>query len=203
MTGPIGMVTGRLRRVQDSVRQTRAAVTRPKPPVEVDLGRSVPAWLLRLLILVVSAGAIVILKPPVVSIVIIGLLAVLAAVRPLAATGAVLCAAYGFFWMIDPTPEFGAQQFALMALAPALWMLAGTIADIPLRTRVELAVFRHPLLRFVIIDLVSQLMLVGAQLLHRAAPGTGGPAIAAIVLACAVLLAVAAWLILPRLNHPE
>jgi len=90
-----------------------------------------------------------------------------------------------------------------MALAPALWMLAGTIADIPLRTRVELAVFRHPLLRFVIIDLVSQLMLVGAQLLHRAAPGTGGPAIAAIVLACAVLLAVAAWLILPRLNHPE
>lgn len=201
MTGPIGMVTGRIRRIQDSARQTRAAVTRPKPPVEVDLGRTVPAWLLRLLLLVISAGAVVVLDPSVVAIVIIGLLAVVAVARPMSATGAVLCAAYGFFWMIDPTPPLGWQQFAVMALAPALWMLAGVITDLPLRSRVELAVFSRPLLRFVIIDAVSQLLLVGAQLLHRAAPGTGGPAVAAVVLACAVGLAIAAWLILPHLNR--
>lgn len=201
MTGPGSMITGRLRRLQDSGRRTRAAVTKPKPPVRIATRRSVPNWSLRLLCLAFGVLAIIVLDPGVVAIVIISITLLLVAVRPSSLTGVIFCAALGLFWLFTPTPAYGAAQFALLALAPALWMLAGTLADLPLRTKIEIAALRRPLIRFVIIDLIAQLLLVGAQLLQHAP--TGGPLAGAFVLGCAVLLAIAAWLVLPRLAPPD
>lgn len=201
MTGPVGMVTGRIRRVQDSARQTRAAVTRPKPPVEVDTGRTLPAWMLRAGCLVAGVATMIILNPGVVPAVLLSAILLVVVLHPTAATGAVFAGGLGFFWMIMPTPDFGAGQFALLALTHLTWALSGTISALPLRTKIEWAALRPPLARFVIIDVISQLLLIGAQLLRLAAPGTGGPVAGALVLACAVVLAIAAWLIMPRLHR--
>ncbi|QDP96232.1 hypothetical protein FOE78_10270 [Microlunatus elymi] len=197
------MIGGRLRRLQDSGRRTRAAVTRPKPPVAIVTGRSVPAWSLRLLCLAFGVLAIIIIDPGVVAVVIMSLTLLLVAIRPSAVTGAIFCAALGLFWMFAPSPAHAPAQFALLALGPALWVLAGTLADLPLRTKIEFAALRRPLIRFVIIDLIAQLLLLGAQLLREHTTTGGSLLAAAVVLGCAVLLAVAAWLILPRIAAPD
>ena len=201
MTGPVSMITGRLHRLQDSGRRTRAAVTKPKPPVRIETRRSVPSWALRLLCLAFGVLAIILLDPGVVAIVIISLTLLMVAIRPSSLTGVIFGAAIGFFWMFVPSPVNGPAQVAILALAPAVWMLAGVLADLPLRTKIEISALRRPLLRFVIIDLIGQLLLVGAQLLQGAP--TGGELAGAIVLGCAIPLAIAAWLILPRLAAPD
>lgn len=174
-----------------------------KPPVELEIGRTVPAWLLRIVIIAAGVAAMIILDAGPVAMVIIGTTLAVVAVRPLAATGAVCAGAVGFFWMIVPTPAFHPGQFALIALVHLIFVLAGCAAGLPLRTRVELAALRSPLLRYLIIDVISQLLLLGAQLLRLARPGGDDPAVGAIVLGCAVVLAIAAWLILPRLSRSD
>ncbi|SDT28274.1 hypothetical protein [Microlunatus soli] len=203
MSNPIRMVTSRVHRAQDSARQTRAAITRPKPPVEVQTGRRVSAWLLRLLGLLAGVAILIVLDPGVVAIVLLAAMLVVVAVLPTSATGAVFCAGVGFFWMITPTPALGATQFVLLALTHLTWVLAGTLAGLPLRTKIEWVALRLPLIRYVIIDLISQLLLVGAQLLRRGVGDATGSstALGSVVLACAVVLAIAAWLTLPRLHR--
>lgn len=202
MTSPLGMVSSRFRRVQDSGRQIRAAVTEAKPPVEVDTGRTVSAWPLRLLGVLAGVAIMIILNPGVVVIVLLAVVLLVVVVHPTAATGAIFGAGVGFFWMIMPTPAFGGAQFALLALTHLVWVLSGTLAGLPLRTKIEWVALRPPLIRFVIIDLISQLLVVGAQLLRLGVPGADSPVIGAVVLACAVVLAIIAWLTLPRLNRP-
>jgi predicted lysophospholipase L1 biosynthesis ABC-type transport system permease subunit len=82
-------------------------------------------------------------------------------------------------------------------------MLAGVITDLPLRTRVELAVLRVPALRYLVLQVIGQPVLVGAELLqaHRSAIAVSFAG--AIVLAVVVLMAVVAWLLFPRLTREE
>ena len=200
MTRPTDLLTGRLRRLQDSARSTHAAVTRPKPPVRVELGRSVRAWWLRLLVIALGVAAVVVLHPAVLAVVIIAMALALVAVRPGTTTGALFCAVLGFFWLVDPSPALSVQEFTLLALGPAVWTLGGALAGLPLRTRVELVALRPTAVRWLLMQLISQPLLAGAELLRTRRPGTEEIGPAMITLGCAVLLAVAAWLILPRLT---
>jgi hypothetical protein len=200
------MVSGfgmRFGRWQDSARRARAGINAPKPPVRVETGRAAPDWVFRIGCLVFGVGAIIALSPGVVLVVILSALLALVLFRPATSTGAVFCGVLGLFWTIDPTDPNSVAQVAVLALAPALWMLAGVITDLPLRTRVELAVLRVPALRYLVLQVIGQPVLVGAELLqaHRSAIAVSFAG--AIVLAVVVLMAVVAWLLFPRLTREE
>lgn len=199
----VGRLTGRWRRLQDSARSTRAAVSRPKPPVAVDLGRAVPAWWLQLVIAALGVGVILLLRPGVVAVVIIALTLAWVTVRPGAAAGAIFCAVLGVSWLVDPSPALSVPEFALLALGPAVWTVAGVLTGLPFRTRVELVALRPSALRWLVVQLISQPLLVGAELLRTGRPDQPAPLPAVIAFACAAGIALAAWLILPRLNTPD
>jgi hypothetical protein len=200
MSRVIDSFSGRVRRVQDSARTTRAAVTRPKPPVRIELGRSVRAWWLQLLIIALGIAAIIALHPGVVAIVLISIALAPAAIRPGTTSGAIFCAMLGVIWLIDPTPAFSVRSFALLAIGPAVWTVAGTLTGLPLRTRIELIALRPALLRWVVLQVISQPLLVGAELLAGHRPGYQALGPALIAFGAAVLVAVAAWLLLPRIT---
>src|SRR3954471_6694893 len=132
MSRIVDSAKGRIRRMQDSARTTRAAVTRPKPPVRIDMARSVRAWWLQLLIVALGVAAIIAMHPGVVGVVLISIALAPVAIRPGTTGGAIFCAVLGVFWLIDPSPAFSARGFALLALGPALWTLAGTLTGLPL-----------------------------------------------------------------------
>jgi hypothetical protein len=190
----------RVGRWQDSARRARAGINAPKPSVRVDTRRAAPAWLFRIGCLALGALVIIALAPGIPLIVILSGLTVLVAIRPSAATGAVFCSVLGLFWMIDPSPPNSLRQVAILALAPALWTLAGVIADLPLRTRVEIAVFRVPGIRFLALQVIAQSVLIGAQLLHNRSAGANPMIIGALVLALVLIMAVGAWLLFPRFS---
>lgn len=193
-------VGNRIGRWQDSARQARAGINAPKPPVRVDTGPTAPDWAYRIGCLVLGVLTIIALAPGVVLIVILSGLLLVVLVRPSTATAGVFCGVLGLFWMIDPSRPNSLAQFAVLALAPALWMLAGTIGDLPLRARIELAVLGRPALRYLVLQLVGQPMLIMAELLQTHRAGIGTTFAGAIVLVVVVIMAIAAWLVFPRLH---
>ncbi len=199
----VGRLTGRWRQLQDSARSTRAAVARPKPPVTVELGRTVRAWWLQLVIAALGVTVILVLHPGVVAVVVICLVLAWITVRPGAAGGAIFCAALGVVWLVDPSPALSAQEFGLLALGPAVWTLAGVLTALGWRTRIELAALRPTALRWLVVQLISQPLLAGAELLRADRPAQPTVPAAVIAFGCAAGIAVAAWLILPRLSHPD
>lgn len=193
----------RFGRWQDSARRARAGINAPKPPVRVESGRSAPDWALRLGCLVLGVLTIIVLAPGVVLIVILSGLLALVLFRPSTGTGAVFCGVLGLSWMIDPSVPNSADQVAVLAMGPALWMLAGVITDLPLRARIEIAVLRVPALRYLVLQLIGQASLIGAELLHANRTGINASFAASIVLAIVVIMAVAAWLLFPRVNTDD
>jgi hypothetical protein len=150
-----------------------------------------------------GVGTIIALSPGVVLIVILSALLALVLLRPSTSTGAVFCGVLGLFWMINPTDPYSVAQVAVLALAPALWLLAGVLADLPLRTRVELAVLRTPALRYLVLQVIGQPVLIGAELLQSHRAGIGASFAGAIVLAIVVIMAMVAWLLFPRFTREE
>jgi len=190
----------RVGRWQDSARQARAGINAPKPPVRVETGRAAPGWAYRIGCLVFGVLAIIAFAPGVVLIVILSALLALVLIRPAAGTAGLFCGVLGLFWMIEPSPPNSLAQVGVLALAPALWVLAGVIADLPLRARIEIAVLRAPAIRYLVVQVVAQAALVGAQLLHSHQQGIGAGFAGLLVLVIAVIMAVAAWLLFPRLR---
>lgn len=196
-------VGNRLGRWQDSARRARAGINAPKPTVRVETGPVAPDWAYRIACLVFGVLTIIALAPAVVLIVILSGLLLVVLVRPSPATSGVFCGVLGLFWMIDPSRPNSLAQFAILALAPALWILSGTIADVPLRARIELAVLRAPALRYLVLQVVGQPVLIAAELLQTHRAGIDTSFAAAIVLAIVVIMAIAAWLLFPRLTRED
>lgn len=199
MRNPIDSVTGRARRISDGVRQTRAAVTRPRPPVQIDIGRAAPVWVLRLVAVALGVLAVIMLDPGVVGMVVCGICLLVLAVLPNPATGALFCGVLAVFWMIMPSEPFSIDQYALLALGPAVWTLAGTLSELPLRTRFELRALRTPGRRYLVVQVITQALLAAATALQSVGDRLDPVLLGVIAFACTALLAAAAWLILPRL----
>lgn len=193
----------RLGRWQDSARRARAGINAPRPPVRVDIGRSAPDWCFRLGCVVLGVLTIITLSPGIVVIVILGLLLAVVLFRPSTGTAGIFCGMLGLFWLFAPSPPNSAAQVAILALAPALWMLAGVIADLPLRSRIEIAVLRVPAIRFLVLQVIGQPVLIGAELLQAHRSGVNPYLAGALVLAIVVIMAVAAWLLFPRFTREE
>lgn len=200
ITASLGSRVGRW---QDSARRARAGINAPKPPVRVELGRSAPDWTFRLGCLVLGVLTIITLAPGVVTIVILSLLLVLVLFRPSTGTAALFCGVLGLFWMLEPSPPNSPAQVAILALAPALWMLAGVIADLPLRTRIEIAVLKVPAIRYLVLQVIGQPVLFGAVLLQAHRSSLNPALAAALVLAIMVIMAVVAWLLFPRFTRDQ
>lgn len=193
----------RISRWQDSAKRARAGINAAKPPVRIETERSAPDWVFRAACLVFGVLAIIALHSGIVLIVIMSAMLALVLFRPSAGTAAVFCATVGLSWLIEPSAPNGVAQILVLALVPAVWVLAGVITDLPLRTRIELAVLRVPAVRYVIVQLVVQPALIGAQLLQAHRAGVGATFAGAIVLVIAVIIAAAAWLLLPRVTPEE
>lgn len=200
MRNPADVVASRLNRMQDSARLTRSAVTRTKPTVAVELGRTLPCWVLRAVGTLLGVVAILLLSPGIVAEVIMAITLVLFFFRSSATTGAVFCAALGLFWMLEPTAPFAAPTFALLAIGPLVWSIGGVCAGLPLRTKIEWRALKPTAIRYLIIQLITQLLLAGAQLLQLHGPPLAGPLAGLLAFAFAIAIAVAAWLILPNLT---
>ena len=196
-------VTNRVGRWQDSARQARAGINAPKPPVRVETGPTAPDWVYRLGCLVFGVLTIIALAPGVVLIVILSALLLVVLIRPSTATAGVFGGVLGLFWMIDPSRPNSLAQFVILALVPAVWLLSGTIAELPLRTRIELAVLRAPALRFLVLQIVGQPVLILAELLQARSTGIDASFAGAVVLTIVVIMAIAAWLVFPRFSHDE
>ena len=196
-------VGNRVGRWQDSARQARAGINAPKPPVRVDTGTTAPGWVYRIGGLVLGVLAIIALGPGVVLIVILSALLLVTLVRPSTATAGVFCGVLGLFWMIDPSHPNSLAQFAILALAPALWMLSGSIADLPLRARIEVSVLRTPALRYLVLQVVGQPALILAELLQTHRAGIDPTFAGAIALTIVVIMAVVAWLVFPRFTPDD
>lgn len=193
----------RIGRWQDSARRARAGINAPKPPVRVDLGRSAPDWCFRLGCLALGVLTIITLSPGVIVIVILGILLAVVLFRPSTGTAAIFCGMLGLFWLLAPSPAISAAQVAILALAPALWMLAGVIADLPLRSRIEFAVLKVPAIRYLVLQLIAQPVLIGAQVLQAHHSAVSPYLAGALVLAIVVIMAVVAWLLFPRFTREE
>ena len=196
-------VGNRVGRWQDSARQARAGINAPKPPVRVETGPTAPDWAYRIGCLVFGVLTIIALAPGVVLIVILSALLLVVLIRPSTATAGLFCGVLGMFWMIDPSRPNSLAQFAILALAPAMWMLSGTIADLPLRARIELAVLARPALRYLVLQIVGQPVLILAELLQTHRAGIGASFAGPIVLAIVVIMAIAAWLVFPRFSKDD
>jgi hypothetical protein len=203
MRNPLDLVTSRVRRVQDGVRQTRAAVTRPKPPVVIEIGPTVPAWSLRLVCVALGVLALIMLDPGIVATVIAGISLLVLVFLPNPGTGALFCGLLALFWMVMPSPPFSVDQFAVLALGPAVWTMAGVLTDLPLRTKIELRALRIPALRYLIIQLITQALLAGATVLQAATRQADRMLAGLIAFGFAALLAAAAWWILPRFSRDQ
>jgi hypothetical protein len=203
MRNPLDLATGRVRRIQDGVRQTRATVTRPKPPVMIDIGPTVPAWVLRLVCVAFGVLALIMLDPGIVATVIAGISLLVLLFLPNPGTGALFCGLLALFWMVTPSPPFSVDQFAILALGPAVWTMAGVLTDLPLRTKIEWRSLRIPTVRYLIIQLIGQGLLTGATVLQTATRQAEPMLTGLTAFGFAALLAAAAWWILPRFSRDQ
>lgn len=199
MSRIIDRLFGRAGRMRDSARRVQGLASRPTPPVRIDTGRVLPGWMLRLVLVGLAVVAMIMLSPPIFGwVILIGSTVILAA-RPNTGTGAVFVGVLGLFWMLFPTPPLAVDGFVLLALAVAVWTVAGTLSGTTVRSRVEVAIWKFPVLRWLILTAVGVIFLLVGQLLSTA--GAGNPMLlGGIALAAAVVLAIAVWVILPRLS---
>jgi hypothetical protein len=165
--------------------------------VHLELGPWIPCWLARLGIVGCGAAAVLLLHPALFGVVVLAAMLVVLAVYTNAVTGIAFAGLLVVLWLLSPPAGWPAAA-GLVAVGTAAWMLAGTLSDLGLRTRIELAALLGLLRRYVIVQVISQLLLAGALLLGSLQ--LTGPVVAVATLCCAVAIALTGWLVLPRLS---
>lgn len=127
---------------------------RPRPPVAIELERSLPAWLLR----GISAGAIVLGLMPVVNDVVVPLLAavvIMVVPHPGTVAGLVAIGA-GYVWS-QPPDLLTCSVFVLVL--HLVGVLARLTAPLPPTGRVEVRLLLRALAAFAIIQMIAQAMV--------------------------------------------
>jgi hypothetical protein len=175
-------------------RLSRAAgLSRPRPPVGLATGRTVPAVALRLVsgaILLIAVAA----ATPVVSIwVVVGALVVATLLWPKAVWGPVALAPLSVALLFGP-PDPARTALVLFAAHLAV-TIAALLGSLTAAARVEVRVLRRPGIRFLILQVFAQGMaLAGAWLV------TQSITLGIVTAVAAVALAVVVWVISSRVR---
>lgn len=208
----MSMVTERARavrhRVADAVRdQTqrilltvgigRSLSQRPLPRVRIAVGPRVPGVVLRLVVALVAVASASLLVTGPVSTFIAVAGAVLLLVRPSGASCAGYAFALGFALAVSATEPFALRSFLLLFGVHLLVQL-GSVAGLAGWTVVlDLRVLVSPLRRFLVIQVLVQLLALGGAALSSTAVTL--PWVPVLV---GVALTATAWLLLSRLTRP-
>lgn len=165
------------------------------PKVKLAAGRSTPAWTVRLALAGFGVLTILALGPgPAPTVLLSGfLLAVV--IRPGTWSGCFYLLALAVIWLALATPALSVATVTLLGFGPATPALATVVDRLPLRARIEWRAFAPSLLRFLLIEVISQPLVLVAGALESARLS-----VLPVAIGGAVVLAVAAWLLLPRLS---
>jgi hypothetical protein len=176
-----------------SLRALRAELTSPLPVVRLQTRPAVPGWAVRILLLALGVTSLALLRPGGAALVVLVVVLGALTVRPTGSTAAAWCVAVGVAWLVFPLP-IGPTTCTLLAVVSGAVALATTVAGVPVLARVELAALRPGLVRYAVVQLVSQ-PVVGAALVVRAQRLDLLP----LAVGAAIVAAVVAWVVLPRL----
>lgn len=192
-----------LRRLRATFRPGSAPDDRPLPRVTIATSRSVSAWGLRLVLIVVGVVCILLIGHSGVARVILGAALIGVVLMPGGvATGAF---AVGIGLSMLTFEPGGLPAHGLVGVGPVLLaaihliaVLGSLLGQVPLRTAVELRALLPTARRYVVIQAGAQILgLAAGWISERAVVVTALP-----ILAALALVAGAAWLI-PRLHrHP-
>jgi hypothetical protein len=197
MIGPLQRLAGQCQRRQGSRRRVTAAFERPRPSVHLELGPRIPCWVARLGIVAFGVAAVLLLRPAIFGVVVLAAVLVVVTIQTNAVTGAAFSGLLLVFWLLSPPAGWPAAG-GLVAVGTAVWMTAGVLSGLGPRTQIELAALLPLLRRFVVVQIITQLLLAGALLLGSLQ--LTGPVVAVAALCCAAAIAVTGWLALPRLS---
>ena len=186
------MFEERVRRARRSVEE----LSSPLPRVKLASRRSVPAWSVRLLLMIFGVLTIVALHPGPPPIVILSIFLLGVALRPGMVSGCLYCVALAVIWLVLATPVVSLPTVVLIGFGPAVPALATVIAQVPVRARIECRAFAPSLFRFMIIEVITQPVVLLAGSLQSLKLG-----LLPVALVGAVVVAVATWLLLPRLSE--
>lgn len=193
-----GRLTARWRRMQDAGRRFGATIGHPRPRVDLDLRRSVPGWLVRLVTLGIGVATLLVLHPPIFGLVVLLASLLVLAVYTAAITGLVYCGLVGLTLLLGSALAWPAEA-AVIALGTATWMLAGMMSGLGPRARIEVAAILPTLWRYLIIQAITQLLLAGTRALQSLQ--LDGPGAAVVAVCCGAGMAAVGWLVLPRLSR--
>ncbi|WP_150306502.1 hypothetical protein [Planctomonas psychrotolerans] len=170
---------------------------RPRPRVEVGIGRAVPAWVLRAFLVVVGVGctAVVALNATQWTLTAVVLAAVL--IRPLPVLQAVLVLSWGVGLTLATTDPAQPSAFALLFGVHLFAVLGRFVGGLSWSARVEVRALRRPALRFGAIQAFAQVLALAGAWLSGA-----GVAAAWVAVLAGVALAAAAWFVLRRIAFP-
>lgn len=175
---------------------TMVGLRKPRHPwVAVDLGASVPAWMLRLGCAIAATCASLLVASTAVHWAVAVVLIVMMTAKPSGATPSLLAVGIGLLLLIS-SPDLLAPRVFLLAFAAHLTVeLAALIGDLPWMARVEWRVVTGAAKPFLAIQALAQATaLVGAATASRQPSMTWLPA------AAGIALAAMAWAILARLR---
>lgn len=164
-----------------------ADARRPRGPgaragLDVEVGPVVPAWVLRVAVALVAAAALVlpwpggVLPGPVAGLAVA--LAVLVAARPWSGSGGVLVLVAGVRVAVQGPAPLWALCAVVLLVHATVW-LSSWAGRVPFGARVELAVLRHGLRRFVVVQVPAQALAVLVVTLSR--PSVGASDVARVV----------------------
>lgn len=185
------MFEERIRRARRSIDE----LSSPLPLVKLASRRSVPAWSVRLLLMIFGVLTILALQPGSPPTVILSIFLLGVAFRPGVFSGCLYCVALAVIWLVLATPVISLPTVLLLGFGPAIPALATVIAQVPVRARIECRVFTPSLFRFMIIEVITQPVVLLAGSLQNLKLG-----LLPVAIAGAVIVAVATWLLLPRLS---
>lgn len=193
-----GRLTARWQQMQDAGRRFSATIGHPRPRVDLDLRRSIPGWLVRLVTIGAGVATLVVLHPPIFGLVLLIVMLIVMAVYTAAVTGLVFCGLAGLTLLLGSV-EGWPTEAVVIALGTATWMLAGLVSGLGPRARIEVAAVAPTLWRYLIIQAITQLLLAGTRVLESLQ--LGGPVAAVAAVCCGAGIAAAGWLVLPRLSR--
>jgi hypothetical protein len=168
----------------------------PRPPVAIEVGRTVGVLPLRLVVAAMFvAGATASASAPTAWLAAVLAVSVvtLSLARPSAVWPALLAGLLGVGLLLGTV---GPIRTAIVILAGhAIVALGGVVGMLPWSARVELRVLRRPLLRFVAIQAFAQSLAAAGLWV-----GSSGNTFGALAVGAAIIVAVAVWRLATRLQ---